>query len=180
MLDIKIHQVLPFFLQNTCLSKQVKIIFSFFKFGTLCFQRTTLKLDALQNVQTTEYLKTPHSFISLSLLLNIIIIIFKKLIAATCIMKYCTRPQYKCTLTRRMSQSQFVVRLVGRVSGWVLRPRLTPKVRSHRFFFRPQTGARSFTWLSLLILSSSRGSGSSLDGRAVFQTGFLFNRLCLT
>lgn len=105
---------------------------------------------------------------------------FKKLIAATCIMKYCTRPQYKCTLTRRMSQSQFVVRLVGRVSGWVLRPRLTPKVRCHRFFFRPQTGARSFTWLSLLILSSSRGSGSSLDGRAVFQTGFLFNRLCLT
>lgn len=105
---------------------------------------------------------------------------FKKLIAATCIMKHCTRPQYKCTLTRRMSQSQFVVRLVGRVSGWVLRPRLTPKVRSHRFFFRPQTGARSFTWLSLLILSSSRGSGSSLDGRAVFQTGFLFNRLCLT
>lgn len=61
---------------------------------------------------------------------------FKKLIAATCIMKYCTRPQYKCTLTRRMSQSQFVVRLVGRVSGWVLRPRLTPpKYAVTDFFF---------------------------------------------
>lgn len=67
---------------------------------------------------------------------------FKKLIAATCIMKYCTRSQYKCTLTRRMSQSQFVVRLVGRVSGWVLRPRLTPQSTQSPIFFSSANGCQ--------------------------------------
>lgn len=42
---------------------------------------------------------------------------FKKLIAATCIMKYCTRPQYKCTLTRRMSQSHFRCEVGGSSFG---------------------------------------------------------------